>query len=123
MSESSENIHNSIVTGGSDLKQRPPQVRTRDEAKKFLLDALDLLKKKRIDCDVMIPGNPEMTAKMQQKAFRKFLLHVGVVMGESTAFFCSGLLDEGGYDLIHQEALNTLAGKVVGHLDGKGFKF
>lgn len=108
----------STVTGGSDLRRRPPPVRTKDEAKRFVYSSLEVLRSKRAECDILIPGNPEQTAKFQQRAFRKLLVHFGVVRGEVTGFYSSGLIDDATYDFIHDESINCLAGKLVGFVDG-----
>lgn len=121
-SNDSNQQHIGVVTGGSDVRQRPPAVKTKDEAKRFLDEALVKLKQRRADCDIIVPNNTQATANLQQRNFRKLLLHVGAMMGSSSAFYSAGLLDEIAYDHFHHEALKQLAGKTVGFAGGNGLR-
>lgn len=106
--------HLNIVTGGADVKPKPPDVRTRDQAVNYLDHSIEMLLQKRVDCDVFVPGDPAKTVRQQQKAERKLLVHVGKVMGEAAVLFAVGLIEQNTYERYHQLAINALAAKVVG---------
>ncbi len=111
---SDDKKHLDIVTGGSDTKPKPPPVRTREEAINYLDASLRRLLQARANCDVIIPNNVEATVAQQQKNMRKFLIHVGKLMGESAFAFAMGLIEQETYERFHMAALNSMAAKVVG---------
>src|SRR6516162_6856472 len=120
MADSHDNDHLRIVTGGTDLTPKPPPVRTKEEALNYLNERVELLKRKRAQYDVEIPGRADLTALSQEKAFRQMLIHVGVVMGTAASLFVSGLIDEVAYNHFHNQALVSMAAKVMGSVTGEG---
>lgn len=109
--------HLLVVTGGSDVSQKPPAVDSPESAIRYLEDRVTHLQSLRAMCDLEIPDGSNTAAAQQQKSFRKMLMHVGVVMGTASAFFACGKIDEVAYNHFHGEALLAMAGKRVGFVD------
>lgn len=112
--------HLNIVTGGTDVSPKPPQVNTREAAINYLQRSLDMLLERRKDCDVMIPDNFEATVAYQKKAERKLLIHVGKLMGEAGAFYARGDIEQATYEHFHTSAITAMARKLVGIVGAGG---
>lgn len=106
--------HKARVLGGAPLRKAPPPVRTPEEALRYAAEMLDILRQKRLACNVVVPGDMTTTVAQQKRAERAYLMHVGRALEACNLLCAFGLLEQRAFEALYQEALDTLAPTVTG---------
>lgn len=82
----------------------------------YLEKALALLEQRRSECNVRIPHDKELEAKVQKKTFQKYMLHLGRCLEAPGIFYSVGLLDEVGYEQFYTRAMATMHATITGRI-------
>ena len=90
------------------------EIRTEEQATAFVEELTLEMIRWRNECNVKIPGNPNVQAQRQRKALWTFLTKQGQVVGAIKAFKLAGLISDKCFMALHQKALNSLIPSVMG---------
>lgn len=85
-----------------------------EQARNWVLDLVEGVKKARLDCNIAFPGDASRTVAFQRKAFHQFLVRHGAALGTLTALHRCGKLGDVAYNELRAVVLNTLTPTVVG---------
>lgn len=87
---------------------------SKDQAKAWVMELVDLAQQSRLQCNVIVPGDDGATVRQQRKAHRQFLTRYGQAEGALMALHRTRLLDDLLYREMHARCLATLVPTVVG---------
>lgn len=91
------------------------KIETEEQAQKWVLELVQDMLFWRTECDVTFPGDSGKTVQHQRRACWTFLAKQGKVVGALQALLLAGKIGERCYQELNQQAINSLAPKVVGH--------
>ena len=102
------------IIGRGQADKKPGLLETKEQAINYLEECLATAAEKRSNCDVIVPGDTTLAAKLQRKAFQTYLMTVGRCLGAVETLYKTGWIDERAFQEFHQKTLNTLASSIVG---------
>ncbi len=92
------------------------EIRTVEQARSYVMELVDKVINAREQCDVIIPGDPEMTARLQRKAYRSWMIRYGQALGALTTLMHCRVLNDVAYSELHQRVLQTGVPTIVGEV-------
>lgn len=85
------------------------RIDTEEQARNWVLELVADVELARAECNVVFPDNRARTVEHQRKAYRRFMVKHGGVLGVLMALYRCGKLGDVAYRELRQRALNTLA--------------
>ncbi len=92
------------------------EVRTIEQARAYMIEIVEQVVNAREQCDVVIPGDPQMTARLQRKAYRAWMIRYGQALGALTTLMHCRVLNDVAYNELHQHVLQTGVPTIVGEV-------
>ena len=92
------------------------EIRTVEQARAYIMEITLQVINAREQCDVIIPGDPLMTAKLQRKAYRSWMIRYGQALGALTTLMHCRVLNDVAYNELHQAILRTGVPTIVGEV-------
>jgi len=90
------------------------EIKTEDDAHRFLTDLIVQVVTARIACNVEIPGDPVTTAKRQRVAWTNYRIRYGQALGALTTLMHVRKLSDVAYNHFNQQIQATAAETVAG---------
>ena len=94
---------------GADYK-----IRNANQAEQWIIELIEGVEQARKDCTVSYPGDAQMTARMQKKAYHQFMVRHGGALGALMAFHRAGYIGDSAFHKMKSRVLSTLVAQVVG---------
>lgn len=92
------------------------QVKTADDATKYMEELIQQVATARAQCDVHIPNDPDTSARYQRLAERNFLIRYGQALGALTTLkHCGDLLTDRAYNEFNEQIKATAKTTQAGH--------
>lgn len=100
----------------SQTEQKPifREITTIEEAQRFILDMVEILEASRADCNVQVPGDPQMTARLQRKAYTNWMIRYGQALGSLTTLMHCRKLNDVAYNELRERIMQTAIPTQVG---------
>jgi hypothetical protein len=92
------------------------EVNTIEEAKKFILDMVEILEQTRASCNIEIPGDPALTVRMQRKAYTSWMIRYGQALGSLTTLMHCRKLNDVAYNDLRMRIMRTTIPTIVGQV-------
>ena len=93
-----------------------PEIRTLEQGRNYVLEIVEQVEKARANCDVIIPGNPELTARSQRKAYNDWRIRYGQALGTLTTLMRCRVLNDVAYMELRERVMRSGIPTVVGRL-------
>lgn len=90
------------------------EVKTLEQAKAYVLDLVHKVEWAREGCNVVIPGDKTATVRLQQKAFRNWMIRYGQTLGALTTLMHCRVLNAVAYEELRQRVMETGQPTMVG---------
>ncbi len=91
------------------------RIDTEEQAKNWVLELVQDVELARAECNLVFPDDRVRTVEHQRKAYRRFMVKHGSVLGVLMALHRCGRIGDVAYSGLRQRALNTLGPHVVGN--------
>jgi hypothetical protein len=85
-----------------------------EQARNVVLDLVNDVESARIACNIVVPDNHHATAELQRKAYARFMVKHGGVLGTLTTLHRCRRLNDVAYNELRQRVIQTLAPTIVG---------
>lgn len=103
-----------ILTGGSSIKNKKPDLSSKDSRLRFIQHQLEELKAARQACNVYLPDDEQFSVKVQKEAKQRYDMFLGGVLFLLKYANGCGDIDDDAAERMSGEALATMLGTVTG---------
>lgn len=90
------------------------EITTEEEARKFIMEMVEILESTRDDCNVTIPTDPQLSAKLQRKAWSNWMIRYGQALGSLTTLMHCRKLNDVAYNELRERVMRTAVPTQVG---------